>query len=105
MAKAADYFISGVWKDTNDNITYVLLHQVNDKNSFLNGVRTNELNTINLIKQNNIIYTITWSYPGWELGAKVTYVTTNNNEYLRTVANASIKDNLDNSINMKSIIN
>jgi len=104
MARSANYFISGVWKDNNDNITHVLLHEVNDGDSFIGGVKTTEFSAINLIKQNNIIYTITWDYPGWNLGANVTYVKNGNHEYLRTVANATKKDNLDNSINMKSII-
>ncbi|WP_422092219.1 DUF3892 domain-containing protein [Tenacibaculum ovolyticum] len=37
------------------------------------------------------------------MGASVTYVNSNNREYLRTVANATKKDNLDNAINMKPI--
>lgn len=103
MAQLADYFISGVWKEDNDNITHVLLHKVNDDNSFMYGVKTTELATINLIKQNNTICTATWGYPDWKLGASVTYVKSGNHEYLRTVANATKKDNLDNSINMKPI--
>jgi hypothetical protein len=49
------------------------------------------------------IKTITWGYPGWNLGASVIVFTIGNKEYLKTVANASIKDNLDNSINMHPI--
>ncbi|RIV68703.1 DUF3892 domain-containing protein [Flagellimonas aequoris] len=103
MAKLANYFISGVWKDSNDNITHVLLHMVNDDNSFQYGVKTTESVAINLIKQRNTIKTITWGYPNWQIGASVTYVNSNNREYLRTVANATQKDNLDNAINMSSI--
>ena len=104
MAKSADYFISGVWKDNNDNVTHVLLHEVEDGNSFKSGLKTNETTAINLIKNNNVLYTITWGYPNWQLGAELTYVQNNyNNEYLRTVPNASLKDNLDNSINMQVI--
>lgn len=100
MAKSADYFISGVWKDTNDNITHVLLHEVMDGDSFKNGLKTNETTAINLIKKNYVLFTITWAYPNWQLGARLTYTQNNNNEYLRTVPNASLKDNLDNSIDM-----
>ncbi|WP_075341012.1 DUF3892 domain-containing protein [Tenacibaculum agarivorans] len=103
MAKSANYFISGVWKDNKDNITHVLLHTVTDNNTFQYGVKTTELTAINLIKQKNIIKTITWGYPGWQIGALVTYVNNNNREYLRTVPNAKLKDNLDNSINMEPI--
>jgi len=103
MARLASYFISGVWKDDKDNITHVLLHIVDENNTFQYGVKTEESKAINLLKQGYTIITITWGYPGWEKGAKVTYVNSNNREYLRTVANASIKDNLDNSIDMNSI--
>ncbi|WP_422091316.1 DUF3892 domain-containing protein [Tenacibaculum ovolyticum] len=48
---------------------------------------------------------ITWGYPEWQIGALVTYVNNNNREYLRTVPNATQKDNLDNAINMKPIRN
>ena len=46
MAKTANYFISGIWKDNNDNITHVLLHTVNEDNSFQYGIKTTELSTI-----------------------------------------------------------
>lgn len=103
MAKSADYFISGVWKDDSERITDVMLHTVNENNSFNMGVKTSELNAINLIKANKTIKTITWNYPGYDVGALVTVVNIGNKEYLRTVANATAKDNLDNSINMKPI--
>ncbi|MDX6188074.1 DUF3892 domain-containing protein [Flavobacterium sp. Fl-318] len=100
MAKLADYFISGVWKDSSERITDVMLHTVNENNSFKMGVKTSESNAINFLKAKKTIKTITWGYPDWEIGALVTVVTIGNIEYLRTIANASVKDNLDNSINM-----
>lgn len=103
MAKSADYFISGVWKDGSDRITDVMLHTVSEDDSFRLGIKTSESNAINLLKSNRTIKTITWDYPDWSLGASVTYATIGNNEYLRTVANCTVKDNLDNSINMKII--
>lgn len=103
MAKSADYFISGVWKDNSERITDVLLHTVNDDNSFQYGVKTSESSAINLIKVKKTIKTITWNYPGYDIGALVTVVNIGNKEYLRTVANATAKDNLDNSINMRPI--
>jgi hypothetical protein len=103
MAKTADYFISGVWKDNSERITDVMLHTVNENNSFNMGVKTSESNAINLIKLKKTIKTITWNYPGYDVGALVTVVNIGNKEYLRTVANATAKDNLDNSINMKPI--
>lgn len=103
MAKTAHYFISGIWKDSKDNITHVLLHSVSDGDSFKHGVKTTELEAIHLIKNNHILYTITWSYPGWTLGAKLTYVSSGGYEYLRTIQNSTPKDNLDNSIDMSTI--
>lgn len=103
MAKTADYFISGVWKDNSDRITDVMLHTVNDNNSFQLGVKTSESSAISQLKLNRTIKTITWGYPDWHIGAAVTYVTIGSNEYLRTVANSTVKDNLDNSINMRPI--
>lgn len=103
MAKLADYFISGVWKDDSERITDVMLHTVNENNSFSLGVKTSESSAINLLKLKRTIKTITWGYPEWQIGALVTVINIGGVEYLRTVANATVKDNLDNSINMKPI--
>ncbi|WP_422091323.1 hypothetical protein [Tenacibaculum ovolyticum] len=59
MTKTANYFISGAWKDNSDNITHLLLHTVNEDNSFQHGIKTTELSAINLLKQRNMIKTIT----------------------------------------------
>lgn len=101
--KLADYFISGVWKDQSERITDVMLHLVNDNNSFQLGVKTSESSAIALLKSKKTIKTITWSYPGWNIGASVIVQLVGNKEYLKTVANATRKDNLDNSIDMKPI--
>lgn len=103
MAKLADYFISGVWKDSNDVITDVLLHTVNPDNSFQLGVKTSDTATISLIKKGSTVKTITWNYPDWEIGALVGYARVKNREYLRTAPNSRIQDNLDNSIDMLPI--
>lgn len=103
MSKSANYVISGVWKDSNDNITHVMLHSVNDGDTWNMGVKTSEASAINLIKGGNIIRTIVWEYPGWFMKSKVTYVVRNGYEYLRSDANATTKDNLDNLISMKAI--
>jgi hypothetical protein len=103
MTKLADYFISGVWKDNSERITDVMLHTVNDNNTFNLGVKTSETNAINQLKLKKTIKTITWGYPEWQIGASVTVINIGGVEYLKTVGNATIKDNLDNSINMKPI--
>lgn len=103
MDKSANYVISGVWKDSNDNITYVLLHTVNDGDSWNMGEKTSQTSTIALLKKGNVIRTIVWNYPHWVIKSKVTYIETFGKEYLRSEANATTKDNLDNLISMKAI--
>jgi hypothetical protein len=104
MAKWADYFISGVWKDNAGDVTHVMLHEVNEKNEYKKGEKNPLRTVINLINRNKLVMTITWGYPGWKKGALVTVVSENGKEYLRTVANATEKDNLDNSLQMKDFI-
>jgi hypothetical protein len=103
MSKSANYVISGVWKDSNDNITHVMLHSVSDGDSWSIGEKTSEANTIGLLKKGNVIRTIVWGYPSWTIKSKVTYVQSTGKEYLRSDANATTKDNLDNLISMKAI--
>jgi hypothetical protein len=100
MAKWADYFISGVWKDTSGIITHVMLLSVNEENQYAKGVKASCTTVIRLLKIEKQIMTVTWGYPGWKKGAIVTVVSENGKEYLRTVPNATEKDNLDNSIPM-----
>ncbi|RRJ92871.1 DUF3892 domain-containing protein [Flavobacterium macacae] len=103
MSKSANYLISGVWKDSNDNITHVMLHLVNDGDSWSMGEKTSEANAIALLKKGNIIKTVVWGYPGWSIKSKVTYIQRAGKEYLRSEANTTTKDNLDNLISMKAI--
>lgn len=103
MSKSANYVISGVWKDSNDNITHVMLHPVNEGDSWKIGEKTSEASTITLLKNGNVIRTIVWDYPGWNIKSKVTYVNRNGKEFLRSDANATTKDNLDNLISIKAI--
>ena len=99
MAKWADYVITGVWKDSHKRITHVLLH-VDGENSFEKGEKKSEAEVIRLLKLGWVIKTITWNYPNWTEGALVTYENRGGTEFLITVKNATIKDNLDNSFPM-----
>jgi len=103
MSKTANYVISGVWKNSDDNITHVMLHSVNDGDSWNMGEKTTAASVIALLKKGNIIRTVVWNYPGWFIKSKVTYVQAFGNEYLRSEPNASTRDNLDNLISMKAI--
>lgn len=103
MAKSADYLISGVWRDSEERITHVMLHPMTNENSWEMGEKTSELEAINLLKQHKNIKTVVWEYPNWDIKVNVTYVLRNGKEYLRSDPNASTKDNLDNLISMKAI--
>ncbi len=103
MSRSANYLISGVWKDSSDNINHVMLHPVNDGDAWNMGEKTSEATTIALLKKGNEIRTVVWGYSGWTIKSKVTYVQRFGKEYLRSEANATQKDNLDNLISMKAI--
>lgn len=103
-----DYFISGVWKNEQGRITHVLLHKVDSNGyTFYQGAKTSENVVINYLKLGKVIFTINWQYSaqnlGWQLGAKVDYVTIGRQEFLRTIHNNVVRDNLDNLINMQAI--
>ncbi|AWM14741.1 hypothetical protein DI487_13325 [Flavobacterium sediminis] len=99
------YYITGVWKDNQGRITDVMLHTVNNNGTFqTRGKKNNKKDVIKLIKNGKVIKTLVWDYPGWNLGAVVTYETINNEEYLRSVKDASTKNNLDNSLQMECFL-
>lgn len=99
------YYITGVWKDKQKRITDVMLHQVYNDGSFeTRGRKSNKKDVIQLIKNGKVIKTLVWNYPGWIVGAVVTYETVNNEEYLRSVKDASTKNNLDNSLQMECFL-
>lgn len=103
MSKSSDYYISAVSKDIKGRVTHVMLHEVTDDTSFRNGIKRDKEVVIQYIKKGYIIKTVTWNYPTWIIGARVTYETVNNVEYLRTVPDASVHNNLDNSFPLDSI--
>lgn len=99
------YYITGVWKDSQKRITDVMLHQVYNDGSFeTRGKKSNKKSVIQLIKNGKVIKTLVWNYPGWLIGAVVTFETVNNEEYLRSVKDTSTKNNLDNSFQMECFL-
>jgi len=100
-----DFFISGVWKNSNDRITHVLLHTVTNDTYFNRGIKKSESEVVMVLKSGKIIFTINWQYPDWSLGANVMVVKDHNGEYLRTSPNTKTQDNLDNLIRMETIYN
>lgn len=97
MAKWADYLLSHVRRDSNGNVTSVLMHEDTGKSVLSRGIKTkNEV--IALIKSGYTFKTILWGYPNWIKGADVHIVKISNEEYIRTDPNKTGKDNLDNLI-------
>jgi hypothetical protein len=92
-----DYFITGVWKDKNGNITDVFLHK-NGESGFEKGIKAPEKSVIELINKGKSIKTLVWNYPSWKQKAEVIVV----QNYLRTKPNSTEKDNLDNLIDMNA---
>lgn len=105
MAKWADYLISGVWKETHNNSTYishVMLHQDSDTTIYM-GTKTSRADVVKLLNSGKIIKTITWNYnsASFQVGELVGTVTVNGVQYLRSHRDGKVTDNLDNLINMR----
>ncbi len=104
----AQYFITGVWFQTEGNsiyISHVMLHPANSDENLNGGVKTSKDDVIAKIKSGLIIKTLRWDYVKrtWIRGAVVHYETVGKNQYLRTVPDTTVSDNLDNMINMRQL--
>lgn len=100
-----NYYISGVWKD-NSKITHVMLHESLPNSGFTKGEKTAVEEVIKLLKLGYKTRVMTWPYNGskWQLGPEVEVVELKGIEFLRTVSNETIKDNLDNLISMSAFL-
>lgn len=103
------YFVSGVWKDDSGVIINLFVHFVEKEKDgiyyFNHGKKQSVVATINDISENeNDYYVIVWDYsePGWIVCRKINIVEANP-PYLRSTADKTKRDNLDNLIEMKSI--
>src|ERR1700737_2042205 len=101
MAVPPNHFISGVWKTDAGVITDVFLH-LNTATGFNAGRKTTEAAVIQLLKTNNTVMTLKWDYKTatWKRGAYVTVVKESSKEFLRSVKDTTVEDNLDNMIKM-----
>ena len=101
MAVPPNYFITGAWKTDAGIITDVFLH-LNTPTHFEAGKKTSEAAVIQLLKANKTVMTLKWNYQtsSWKRGAYVIVVKEGNKEFLRTVKDATVEDNLDNMIKM-----
>lgn len=101
----ATYYVTGVWK-LSGVITNVMLHSVDANNILQLGRKTTEFSAIALIEAGNTVSTLRWNYgtTSWNIGARIGVVTENGRKYLRTRADTTVSDNLDNMILMSSFI-
>lgn len=99
-----NYAITGVWFKANqkgtEHISHVMLHRI-DGNTILTGKKTDKDTVVALLRSNTII-TLKWDYKAgsWAWGAKVSFETKGTINYLRTVPDGEVTNNLDNLINM-----
>lgn len=102
----ATYYITGVWKNDDHRITHVMLHRLNDNGTWTRGAKTSEQDVIRLIDNDHNVSTRIWNYTNavWAPGARVIVVNEFGRRILRTVPDARVTDNLDNSIRMEFFI-
>lgn len=108
MAKTAHYFITGVWFATTPHrhVSHVLLHEVNDDDSWNKGVKTDKDSVIALLDKNYVIKTKIWNYSqaDWETGAAVGSERLSSGRYLRSNPDKTARDNIDNLIRLLAIV-
>lgn len=101
----ATYRISGIWKDAQGDISHVMLHGPMQGNNFSAGQKKTSAYVINLIESDHEVYTTIWKYvskkPQWQKGAEVEVVGSGPYRYLRSIRDATERDNLESMINME----
>lgn len=103
----ANQFISGVWFDRNKIITHVFLHKVlNEEKNLEKGVKHTVPAIVAFIENGGVVKTITWNYTKalWNIGAQIIVVHESGRKFLRTKGDSTVRDNLDNLINMEFFI-
>jgi hypothetical protein len=89
----ANYKISGIWKNSDNVITHYAFHEIGEK--FIDrGKKTSKAEAVKILSiSSNEAVTWLWNYKTayWTDGAKVDVV---NGEYLRTVHDSKVVDNL-----------
>ena len=104
--KWADYAITAIWFShyPHKHVAYVRLHEDGGNDLIYPGQKVSKETAIGLLKKGKTIVTTRWNYQDnatWVKGAKVDYFKhQNGTEYLRTDANATKSDNLDNLLDM-----
>lgn len=101
----AHYYISGVWKNAQEEITHVYIHLELPHNTFASGKKVTVNYAINLLRVGHTAQVMTWSYTyaGWYAEDFVKVVNANP-PYLRSHKNNTVNDNLDNLINYQAVV-
>lgn len=100
------YYISCIWEQNSSTISHALVHSTDSNGKYYSGKRYTRTEVVNLIKQNNEVWTLRWDYDdaGWRFGAKVMVVNIMGDEYIRTVRDTTKADNLDNILKYDTMI-
>jgi hypothetical protein len=91
--------ISGVWKNDTGVITHYAIHEVLSEKSISRGQKTSKVDAVKLVSNpSNETVTWLWNYKTsfWMDGTKVEVVS---GQYLRTVHDNTVIDNLSHLIN------
>ncbi len=88
--------ISGVWKESNGEITHYAVHE-RTTSGFSLGKKTSKQQAIRMVKNpHNKVKTWTWNYQlaTWLEGEDIMVVNGKNGEYLRSHPDKKVTDNL-----------
>ena len=101
MAKWADYVITGIWL-SDEHISYVMLHEDHGDDINFPGQKYSREQAVKLLKSGKSIVTAEWNYEKsvWSRGAVVDYENRNNVDYLRTIKDGTVVNNLRKMIRM-----
>jgi len=95
----ATFRISGIWKGDDEVITHYAIHEILSEKSISRGRRTSKADAVKLLTiTGNSAMTWMWNYKTayWTDGARVEVVA---GQYLRTVHDNKVIDNLEHLIN------
>jgi hypothetical protein len=104
----ATYYVSGVWKDGQKQISHLFTHLVDtQENSFGPGTKRTEQEIMTMYAQGDRFNTIVWHYGSgsWTIGENIKPVLKRTGgAYLRTEKDGVTNDNLDKIVNYEGVI-
>lgn len=102
----AEYGISGIWKNSDDEVTHFAVHEIKLKKA-LNPEKISKVDTIDLLEnKENLAYTLVWNYKNamWKVEQEVSVIIGENEKYLRSDPDDKITNNLSHLINYDWIL-